>query len=78
MKRIDMFQNEDKSFNVDFFAKTISSWLNEEIIIEIAPEGSGCYNCFWHDYDHYKMITCNAPIHYIGMQVCDCCQYKPE
>lgn len=78
MKRMEIFQNEDKSLNVNFFVKALSSWLNEDIIIELAPEGSRCSNCFWHGIDDYKMITCNAPIHYIGMQILDCCQYKPE
>ena len=34
MRRIEMFQNDDKSFNADFFASVISSWLNEEIEIK--------------------------------------------
>ena len=36
MRRIEMFQNDDKSFNADFFASVISSWLNEEIEIKKA------------------------------------------
>ena len=78
MRRIEMFQNDDKSFNADFFASVISSWLNEEIEIKKAPEGSKCSNCFWHKIDEYNMITCKAPTYYIGMQLCDCPQYKPE
>lgn len=77
MKRIDIFQNEDKSFNTNFFIKAISSWLNEEITIENAPKGSRCINCFWHGIDNHNILTCNAPLYYIGMQVCDCSQYKP-
>ena len=48
MRRIEIFQNNDKSFNADFFASVISSLLNEKIEIKI------------------------------GMQLCDCTQYKPE
>ena len=39
MRRIEMFQNDDKSFNADFFASVISSWLNEEIDATSAPLG---------------------------------------
>lgn len=78
MRRIEMFQNDDKSFNADFFASVISSWLNEEIEIKKAPEGSSCSNCFWHKIDDYNMIVCQAPTYYIGMQLLDCPQYKPE
>ena len=76
MKRINIFQNEYKDFDVDYFSKVIASWLNEEINIEYAPEGSGCCNCFWKSIDKQKRAICKAPIHYIGMQVCDCTQYK--
>ena len=58
MRRIEMFQNDDKSFNADFFASVISSWLNEEIEIKKAPEGSKCSNCFWHKVVEYNLITC--------------------
>lgn len=75
MKRIDILKNEDS----EYIGKVIASFLNEEIEIKQAPEGSCCKNCYWNDWKEsdIKFCNCNAPFHYIGMQYYDCFQYKP-
>ena len=73
MKRYEMFKYED----IDYIAKIIASFLDEEINIVKAPEGSSCSNCYWNDFKESRGKSCNPPFHYIGMQYYDCCQYKP-
>ena len=73
-----MFYDNELGFNVEFFSKTLASWLNETLQVPQAPDGSSCRNCFWRDIDNYKMTTCKAPLHYIGMQVEDCIQYRKK
>lgn len=84
MKRFDILKNEDISYiskiitsflNERTKDKLLENFLNEEIIIEKAPEGSSCSNCYWTNLETY---TCDAPFHYIGMQFHDCYQYKQK
>ena len=84
MKRFDILKNEDISYiskiitsflNERTKDKLLEDFLNEEIIIEKAPEGSSCSNCYWNNLEAY---TCDPPFHYIGMQFHDCFQYKQK
>ena len=84
MKRFDILKNEDISYiskiitsflNEKTKDKLLENFLNEEIIIGKAPEGSSCSNCYWNNL---KTYTCDPPFHYIGMQFHDCFQYKQK
>lgn len=67
---------EFENGNVELLENYI--YINNKKNIELAPEGSGCYNCFWKKSNNDTIIPkCNAPLNYIGMQVYDCIQYKP-
>ena len=73
LRRIDILKNED----AEYISQVIASFLNEEIEIKNAPEGSSCSNCYWNNWKELKGKSCHAPFHYIGMQYYDCFQYRP-
>lgn len=86
MKRFDILKNEDISYiskiitsflNERTKDELLENFLNEEINIEKAPEGSSCSNCYWNNGENYG-CHCDAPLHYIGMQFHDCFQYKQK
>ncbi len=86
MKRFDILKNEEINYiskvitsflNEETKSKLLEDFLNENIEIKKAPEGSSCSNCYWNDWKDYDN-ACHAPFHYIGMQFHDCFQYQPK